>query len=359
MITRRAVWVSTGLDTRGGVSSYVKQLQQTPLWTSWNIRHIATHRDGSSRAKLWAFGHGAGSVLWELAVRRPSLLHLHMASYGSFARKSLLAWAGWLWRVPVVIHVHGAEFDLFFQRCPAVLRSYITATLNRASVVVALGDTWARRLALIAPRARITVVPNAVRPQEQVTQPREGVPVGVLFLGNIGDRKGAFTLIDAWSLMSATWDGEAVAGLVLAGDGEVSRARDRVVQLGLRESVRVVGWAAPADVNQLIRHAQVLVLPSRSEGQPMAVLEAMANGLCVVVTNVGGIPDLVDPGCAVLVPVDDTHALATALTSVVEDHEKRSRLGAEALRRVRERFDVEVTSGAIDSLYQEITGVLS
>jgi glycosyltransferase involved in cell wall biosynthesis len=86
----------------------------------------------------------------------------------------------------------------------------------------------------------------------------------------------------------------------------------------------------------------------------MAVLEAMANGLCVVVTEVGGLPDLVDATCGVLVPVDDPQALAAALASVIENHEQRARLGEQALRRVRERFDVDVTWRALDALYQEV-----
>ena len=99
---------------------------------------------------------------------------------------------------------------------------------------------------------------------------------------------------------------------------------------------------------------EVLVLPSRSEGQPMAVLEAMAHGLCVVVTDVGGISDMVDVSCGVFVPVDDSHALAAALGAVITDHARRERLGAAALQRVRERFDAEVAWRTIDAIYEEV-----
>jgi glycosyltransferase involved in cell wall biosynthesis len=181
------------------------------------------------------------------------------------------------------------------------------------------------------------------------------VPITVLFLGNIGDRKGAFTLIDAWSRVLSDWTGPVEPRLVLAGDGQVERASRRIVELGLSAHARVVGWAAPADVEELLRSSQILVLPSRSEGQPMAVLEAMAHGLCVVATQVGGLSDMIDQDCAVVVPVDDSVALAEALLRVMVDGDERVRLGKAALQRVRDRFDVEVTWRAIDALYREVT----
>jgi glycosyltransferase involved in cell wall biosynthesis len=87
----------------------------------------------------------------------------------------------------------------------------------------------------------------------------------------------------------------------------------------------------------------------------MAVLEAMAHGLCVVATDVGGIPDLVDDGCGVLVPPDDEDALVAALHGVLGDPERRARLGARAWARVREEFDVDLTWRQLDTLYEDLT----
>jgi glycosyltransferase involved in cell wall biosynthesis len=329
-------------------------MQQSPLWDRWGVRHVVTHRNGSVVSRIVTFAGGTGSFLWQLLVHRPRVVHLHMASYGSFARKSLLGWIARLARVPVVVHVHGAEFHQFFERSPRPLRAYIRATLDHASAVVALGDTWAQRLEKIAPGARVVVVPNSVTPHSPVQQPVPGDPVQVLFLGEIGDRKGAFALLNAWKRLYDESDGLPGARLVLAGDGDVSRARERVDELGLQDQVRVTGWISPGQVQELLRTSQVLVLPSRNEGQPMAVLEAMANGLCVIVSDVGGLPDLVDADCGVLVAVDDANALVASLRHVISDHRERARLGANALRRVTERFDVDVTWRALDALYQEL-----
>ena len=97
----------------------------------------------------------------------------------------------------------------------------IRATLRRAATVVALGETWAADCGN-APAARITVIPNAVRPASSI-QPAPGESVGVVFLGSIGDHKGAFRLLDAWARL-----GPDAATLTIAGDGEVERARQRI-----------------------------------------------------------------------------------------------------------------------------------
>ena len=329
-------------------------MQQTPLWTRWHVRYVATHRDGGAAVKLVMFARASLSILWELVVHRPHVMHLHMSSYGSFARKSLVARAGRIARVPVVIHVHDGRFELFFNRCPRILQRYISTTFNEASVVIALGETWARRLANIAPQARVVAVPNAVIPRVQTPQPDAGAPVSVLFLGGISDQKGAFTLIDAWALMRNASSSGGRAELTLAGDGAVQQALERVQQLDLVDEVHVLGWTAPLQAEALLRSSQVLVLPSRSEGQPMAVLEAMAHGLCVVVTDVGGISDMVDVSCGVFVPVDDANALGAALESVITEHDQRERLGAAALQRVRERFDADIAWRTIDAIYREV-----
>src|SRR5207245_1140728 len=103
-----------------------------------STRHIATHRDGSTPRKIGTFLWGAFSVAAILLFDRPDVVHLHMASYGSFVRKATLAAFARLVRVPVILHVHGAEFHTFHERSPRALRVWIRATLNGAAVVLAL-----------------------------------------------------------------------------------------------------------------------------------------------------------------------------------------------------------------------------
>jgi glycosyltransferase involved in cell wall biosynthesis len=356
---RRAIWVSTSTQTRGGIATYVREFQRTPLWNDWNIRHVSTHRDGSKVAKLTAFFRGALLFVVELVWRRPEVIHLHSSADASFIRKAFLLWISQPLRVPVIVHMHGSNFEDYFQNSPSPIRRVIGRTLSQATAVIALGEVWADRLRCIAPAARIAVIPNAVPAARRIEQPSQGEPVHVVFLGRIGERKGTFTVLDAWAKLLAAndfgTDPSNIATLTIAGDGEVSKARQRIRDLALDEVVTVREWLSPEEVADLLDRAHVLILPSRNEGQPMAVLEAMARGLCIISSDVGGLAEMVGGGCGLIVPPDDVDAIAGALSLAIHDAELRSKTGAAAHARFSEKFDLDTVAGRIDTLYREIT----
>ena len=349
MADHQALWVSTSTHTRGGIATYVRAVQETAFWDEWSVQHVSTHRDGSKVVKLATFLGGAALFMVQLIRLRPNVVHLHSSADASFIRKATLFWMSRVTGVPVVLHIHGSSFHEYFAGSSPLVQAVIRSTLLHASAVVALGETWAERLRSIAPGARVVLVPNAVRVADEPRQPETGQSVGVVFLGRIGDRKGTFRLLDAWARL-----GERSATLTIAGDGEVDRARQRIDELGLDDSVDLFGWLPQSQVGELLDRADVLVLPSLNEGQPMAVLEAMARGLCVIAGDSGGLPEMVGEGCGVLVSAGDVDAIEKALKDVIEDPELRDRYGAAAYARARERYDVDVVSRQLDALYREV-----
>jgi glycosyltransferase involved in cell wall biosynthesis len=349
---RSVLWVSTSLETRGGVSSFVRGMSTTPLWHDWNVTHVATHRDGTTRVKIAQFLRSIPRFVYLLVRDRPTVVHLHVASRGSFFRKFTFSSITRLAGVPVITHVHGAQFDAFHDNAPRPVKWAIRNLLRHSAVVIALGESWATRLTAIEPDAEIMVVANPVRPGQRVAQPAAGAPLEVLFLGRLEERKGVWCLIEAWRDLQSRLQSGRPARLTLAGDGDVDRARVMVRELGLTDTVTVTGWVDSQDVPTLLRSSHVLVLPSHDEGQPMAVLEAMANGLCVIACPVGGVPDLIDDGCGILVPPGDRLALADALADVVTDDGRRERLGGAAHGRIEGVFDIDVAWRRFDRLYE-------
>jgi glycosyltransferase involved in cell wall biosynthesis len=358
MAERRALWVSTSTQTRGGIASYVRIMQQTPLWNDWNIRHVATHRDGSAAEKIAAFALGALLFVVELIRFRPTVIHLHASTRGSFVRKAILFWISRPTRVPVILHMHGSGFQADYENSPRPVQTVIRATLCRANAFVTLGEVWAARMRVIAPTARITAIPNAVRLACRAGQPASDEPTRVVFLGRIGDHKGTFRLLDAWAKLACepgfSTKGGNLATLTLAGDGETEQARRRIKELCVEDTVQVHDWLSEGKAAELLDRAQVLVLPSRNEGQPMAVLEAMARGLCVIASDVGGLPEMIGDGCGVMISPDDTEAITAALREVVYNRELRARYGAAAYARVEDQFDTAIIGRRLDALYREV-----
>jgi glycosyltransferase involved in cell wall biosynthesis len=147
--------------------------------------------------------------------------------------------------------------------------------------------------------------------------------------------------------------GEASAlRAVLCGPGELpERGRELLAE---RPGVEWRGWQGEAEKEELLREKAIFVLPSTSEGLPMAVLEAMAWGRAIVATAVGGVPDVLADGVeGLLVPPGDSTALATALTELAADEELRARLGAAARDRAR-RLNAEEVTGRLEAIYAEL-----
>ena len=142
--------------------------------------------------------------------------------------------------------------------------------------------------------------------------------------------------------------------LWLVGDGELREAvQHQVRALGIESRVRFLG--VRSDIPDLLRAADVFVFPSRWEGNPLSVMEAMAAGLPVIATAVGGVPELVEEGASgILVPNEDLHGLVAAMQRMAQDPNLRRQMGQAARQRAVERFDIRQTVRAYEALYEEI-----
>jgi L-malate glycosyltransferase len=144
--------------------------------------------------------------------------------------------------------------------------------------------------------------------------------------------------------------------LLFAGDGKERSAREaHAADLGLTAAdVRFLGFRS--DVPDLLAASDLFVLPSFSEGLPLSVLEGMAQGLPIVATTVGGIPETVTSGVeGLLVPPHDADALAEALAQVVQNQTLRTHFGQAGKRRVESEFTFGGMLDAYDAVYDEIT----
>ena len=129
--------------------------------------------------------------------------------------------------------------------------------------------------------------------------------------------------------------------------------REQVAALGLESRVCFLGIRA--DVADILRASDVFVLSSRWEGNPMSVMEAMAAGLPVVSTAVGGVPELVREGeTGLLVPSEDAGALARALQALVDDSVRRQAMGAAARQHAIAHFDIRHTVRGYEQLYESL-----
>ena len=141
--------------------------------------------------------------------------------------------------------------------------------------------------------------------------------------------------------------------LTIAGSGELESDLERLVaELGLTERVELVGWVDPISV---LGRVDAVVLPSRNEGLPLVLLEAMHTGLPVIATPVGSVPEAIEHGVSgLLVPPEDHVALAAALRELASSSELRTCLGAAAKVRAQQEFSPEAMALGYDKIYTAV-----
>jgi glycosyltransferase involved in cell wall biosynthesis len=360
----RRIWmVSPNPTSRGGVAAVARQIATSPLTRKYRISMLPTYAPGSMLGRLYRGAVGIIQVGTVILLKKPDLVHVKVASGGSFARKIVVGAICRLQGVPVLVHVHGGGFDSFLRRAPGFVRGLAHWWFDGTSQVLTLSDRWAAKLKPMFPNARIDVLPNPIEvaryedlAQDRFARPLDAAPPPApvaLFLGDLLERKGAHALVRAWPEVVRRFPD---ARLVLCGTGDSAGLRALATSLDVADRVELPGWVDLAEKRRRLAAATAFVLPSHIEGVPISLLEAMASGLPSVVTPVGGILDAVsDEAEALVVPVGDDPALACAILRLFESPALARRLGEAARARVDE-FDVGAFSLQLDRIYRRILG---
>jgi glycosyltransferase involved in cell wall biosynthesis len=344
----------------GGIGTFIQYLvdQWATIPGAPQVRVIDTRGEGGKASMIAHVPKAIAQLIYLRASNRIDVLHIHMSAYGSAWRKSILTLTGAVLGVPVIVHMHGSNFEQFYSRLPGSGQKALRLVLNRARFVVALGEGWRDLLVTkigVAPE-KVRVIFNGVPgPVGGPTAKRPcDAPARIVFLGQLGERKGTPDLLAAFCL-PRLWSKSWTA--TLAGDGPVEEARAAVVQAGLEKRVTLPGWVDRDTASHLLRQADIFVLPSHFEAMPIAILEALAHGVPVIATPVGAIPEfLIHNQNALLVSPGAPEELADAIIQLIDDRRERIRLGAAGYQTFSQSFDIGVAAGRLVALYESATG---
>lgn len=347
----KVIMMGTSPEAKGGIATVVAVLQRAGFFELNDARYIVTHAQVSGVRKLGVAISAVVQLVKGCSGAQRPCVHVHAASRVSFYRKSVLLALARSLGCKTVFHLHGAEFNKFATvESGPLTRRWIHHTLHKSSAVVTLSESWAGFLRDFAPGANVRVIPNSVHlPPVTGRQPERA---NILFLGRAGQRKGTFDLLQAVKILSATIP---EVRLVIGGDGDLDAVARAVEELGIGKHVEIAGWIGAEEKARRVEKATLFCLPSYDEGLPMAMLEAMAAGLPVVVTPVGGIPEAITNGDnGMLVPPGQPEALAAALAEVIRNDDLRARLGERARHTIETRFGTAVVLDKLGRLYRDL-----
>jgi len=355
--SRLILMLGPSMDYRGGMTEVIRAYCAAGVFELWPVRYVATYQGQGLLTVLRTWLPGVCRALLLLARGRVALVHVHSAAYGSFWRKSVLCAIAYAFRVPYVFHLHDGRLADFYQRgCNGLCKSWVRAVLRRAARVVVLTRHWRDEVHKIEPTARTTIIGNPVPVPISVAPPQRPAR-RVLFLAWLHEDKGVLDLVRAIPIVLRS---VPEAMFVLAGKGiPGGDTPDSIMELArslrVERSLRFPGWVDGSKKDDLLRESDVFVLPSYYEALPLGVLEAMACGVPVVATSVGGIPDVIENRVnGLLVAPGQPDALARAIVTLLTDHALRSRLREAARSDVRKQFSTESVIKDLETLYREL-----
>lgn len=335
---------------KGGIASVVNGYRGSDLEKRYRITYIESYQDGSKWDKLKKALKGYAAFRRLLRKDRPDLVHIHSSFGPSFYRKMpFILWSASR-GIPVVNHIHGAEFAPFYGNASGAKKKLVRRVYGKCTRLMALSKEWAVRLSQIVPEERIDILENYCRiPKEPFDTGRDRKQV--LFLGELGERKGCFDIPAIWEQVKKKCPD---AALVMAGDGEMARLKEAFLKKGLTKDVSFPGWVRGEEKERLLRESGIFLFPSYHEGMPMAVLEAMGYGLGIVTTTVGGIPQLIDhKKSGFLETPGNVKAMAKDVSALIEDETLGRNMGELAKRAVEQKYSLEIHLRKLEETYRK------
>lgn len=345
-IMTKVLVVATSRKTRGGITSVVKAHETGEQWKKYHCLWIQTHRDGNPIRKLWYLF----TALIEYACLLPfyDIVHIHIATTQSAKRKRLFFYpAKWLGK-KTIFHFHPSNEKFLFE--PYNQKLY-RSLFTKADIVIVLSEQWRRWL-----KEALHVTENVkvlYNPCPTVVCKPELQEKNILFAGTIIHRKGYEDLIRAFGKIAPKhpdWK------IVLAGNGEIERAKEIAKEAGVDKQTVFLGWVSGHAKEEAFWHASIYCLASYGEGFPMGVLDAWAYGLPCIVTPVGGLPDIVINGeNGLTFTPGDVSALASQLDKMITDDSLRNHIAAESLKLSHTKFDIGNINRKLGDIYNDLS----
>ncbi|HUQ27154.1 MAG TPA: glycosyltransferase family 4 protein [Usitatibacter sp.] len=349
-----------------GVSTHLNLLMDSTLGEEYDIVHFQVGSEGRDEGAVGKIARLMVSPFFlaaSIVFRHVAIVHINSSlNPRAYWRDLIYLFVSKMLGARVVYQVHGGELPRKFFAGSPVLTSFLRWTLGLPDVVVVLAQVELRAYREFLPDQNVVSLPNGIdcRPYGAVPTVRSDPthPLQLVYIGRIAREKGLYETLQGLRLAHELG---VDARLIVAGAGsEEPRLRRYAQALGIASRVCFVGPVFGNDKVKLLSGADVMVLPSYSEGLPYALLESMAAGVPVIATPVGAIPDVVSDGIhGFLVPPRDGKAIAEALAVLAGDREKLSWMSRACRRRIRAAFSIERLAQEFAFHYARLVGNVS
>lgn len=339
---KKVVFIGPDLKGKGGISTVMNEYR----------RVVHPFRSGSVNSRwgtMWGL-FNLGLALVKIVGYRISgsrVLHINYAGQKSWKRENAIATYGRLLGYKTVMHCHCDLIQLDKNRG----REEIVGKLSRADANIVLANSYRDFADKEVGLKRVSVIANFLSPVSSDFLLAVNTPPVFLFLGLLNEEKGFYDLLDACErLVSEGLDFKLVVG----GEGDKARVDAAIAEKKLAKVVELRGWITGAEKEQAIRNADVLVLPSYSEGMPMVIIEALQAGCAVIGSDVGAIPDMLGKEIVgYVVKPGDVEGLAQSMATLIKNPDTLRRFRSDAVA-VGRQYTADVVLPQLNEVYNTL-----
>ncbi|HET9576902.1 MAG TPA: glycosyltransferase [Usitatibacter sp.] len=359
----RPVVVVLGPDRAAisGVSTHVNLLMGSALAEDFELVHFQVGSEGRREGRIAKWLRLLFSPLALFATilfRHAAIVHINSSlNPRAYWRDLMYLAVAKLLRARVLYQVHGGKLPQRFFEGRPMLAAFLRRTLLLPDVIIVLAACELQAYREFLPGQHVVVIPNGIDCAPfagiPIVRSQPEYPLRLIYIGRLDREKGLYETLQAMRLAHELG---VDSRITIAGAGaEEGRLKRYAQALGLASRVCFAGPVFGDDKVRLLAGADVMVLPSYSEGLPYALLEAMAGGIPVIGTPVGAIPDVMTHGIhGFLVPVRDGKAIAEALAVLHGDRERLSWMSRACKRRIRAAYSIDRVAAQFATYYAHL-----
>ena len=275
---------------------------------------------------------------------KPHIVHCHSSVAGFWTRLALRMAQG---KLSVIFTAHGwgfTEGTSFLRRSLVILAEKFVSKYCDKIICVSEND---RKLSLkykISSEDKLITIYNGVEVNEvqnsKIKIQNDNSKFKIIFVGRLAEPKDPLLLIRAFG--GLTEEVKSKAEILIVGEGGKRKELEKFIhEKKLNEKVKLLGELPREKVFEILRESDIFVLTSNWEGFPITILEAMSCGLPVIVSNVGGVSEVVDNSVGYLIKRADKEALKRALVQLIENPSLREKMGRNARKRIEDNFSLD------------------
>ncbi|MCY7374716.1 MAG: glycosyltransferase family 4 protein [Pyrinomonadaceae bacterium] len=331
--------------TRGGITTLAAAILNSSLNEDFEFFYIASQAEDFNKIGKIRLGLRAiGQFVRHLIFTPPETIYVHLGSNASLYRESIFIVLAKIFRCRTIAHFHAGDIDNYYPFQSRAGKIFIRRALNLSDKLIAVSDESARQLGKLAGSSRVVVIPNAIDTAafnggNRLLRDETRSEIRLLFVGAIGKLKGERDLIRALAILRRRGGNPNLKVSFLGYGAETLQPLCEAA--GIADWIEFTGAVSMDKRVEFFRQADIFVLPTYAEAMPMSVIEAMAAGLAVVTTNVGGVPELIENEVdGLLFAPGAVEDLADKISFLIENPNLRLAFGAKAEQKARERFDI-------------------